>query len=175
MRHPGGVYRHSLAVLPDDGETLRKRNFPNPSPIQVNHPPKNNDFSRLDERFRLPPGTWDHIPQYKNFGFAVFKLKKDQRTIHPIAFEFPRVDRMQLFFPTVHIHDGKVHDEAEFDHTLYAQFRMGHEVLKLDWTESRQPAGLFMSVNKCEGLVLKHEHVYKTIIKGNHKNEDIVV
>ncbi len=136
--------------------------------------PAINDFSRLDERFRLSPGAWEQLPQYKNFGFAVFKLKKGQIKIHPMAFEFPRVDRTQLFFPTVHIHDGKVHSEAEFDHTLYAQFRIEHQISMLDWTESRQPAGMFMSIKMCEGLVSKLNHVYKHVIKGKHKNEDVV-
>src|SRR5262245_42300476 len=34
------------------------------------------DFSRLDKQFRLPDGVWEKLPQYKEFGFAVFKLKK---------------------------------------------------------------------------------------------------
>ena len=47
------------------------------------------DFSRLDERFRLPNEAWDELPQYKTFGFAVFKLKEGKKTIHPMAFDFP--------------------------------------------------------------------------------------
>ena len=37
-----------------------------------------------------------------------------------MAFDFPRAAK-KLFFPTVHIHDGKVHDKADFDHALYCQ------------------------------------------------------
>src|SRR5262245_34353387 len=70
------------------------------------------DFARLDERFRLPAGTWDDLPAYKEFGFAVFKLKSGEKEIHPMAFEFPRRNKKELFFPTVHIHDGKVHKSA---------------------------------------------------------------
>src|SRR5262245_57485622 len=33
------------------------------------------DFDRLDPRFRLPKGVWDKLPQYRAYGFAVFKLK----------------------------------------------------------------------------------------------------
>src|SRR5262245_21623687 len=65
------------------------------------------DFSRLDERFRLPDQTWEKLPAYKDYGFAVFKLKPTAREVHPMAFEFPRANPKQLFFPTVHIHDGK--------------------------------------------------------------------
>ena len=78
------------------------------------------DFARLDERFKLPPSTWDDLPGYKDYGFAVFKLKKGEQKVHPMAFEFPRGDTRKLFFPTVHIHDGKVHQTAGFDHACTA-------------------------------------------------------
>jgi hypothetical protein len=132
------------------------------------------DFTRLDERFRLPAGTWDKLPQYKAFGFAVFKLKKDSHKVHPMAFEFPRANPKQLFFPTVHIHDGHVHAKADFDHTLYAQFDRAHPRGFGVWKESPQPAGMFMKLDKCAELVDKNAHVYKQMIKGNHKNEDVV-
>ena len=83
--------------------------------------PSVKDFDRLDERFRLPVDTWDKLPQYKDYGFAVFKLKQGHKKIHPMAFDFPSSLRGKLFFPTVHIHDGKVHENAEFDHALYCQ------------------------------------------------------
>jgi hypothetical protein len=34
-----------------------------------------------------------------------------------MAFEFEREDASELFFPTVHIHDGDFHPLADFDHT----------------------------------------------------------
>src|SRR5207253_6105716 len=66
------------------------------------------DFERLEKQFRLPEGVWEKLPQYKEFGFAVFKLKKPTKKdgtqkVHPMAFEFPRADKELLFFPTVHI------------------------------------------------------------------------
>ena len=132
------------------------------------------DFERLDERFRLPAGTWDKLPAYKAFGFAVFKLKKDEHKTHPMAFEFPRANLQQLFFPTVHIHDGVVHPKAGFDHTLYAQFGMGHQFAAQLWTESPQPAGMFMDIAKSQGLIDKSGHAYKRVIRGERKNEDTV-
>ena len=137
--------------------------------------PKLSDFSRLDERFRLPAGTWEKLPQYENFGFAVFKLKKSHSRIHPIAFEFPRANRNQIFFPTVHIHDGEVNDTAEFDHLLYAQFDFNQGIDIVEWTESHRPVGMFMDVSRCAGLMKKNAHVYKRVIKGQHKNEDVVI
>src|ERR1051325_2280465 len=70
------------------------------------------DFSRLDERFRLPEKAFDELPTYKKYGFTVFKLKPGAQKVHPMAFEFPTALTSQLFFPTVHIHDGKVHQRA---------------------------------------------------------------
>ena len=70
------------------------------------------DFSRLDERFRLPDNAWKDLPAYADYGFAVFKLKSGAQRIHPMAFSFLNRDNARLFFPTVHIHDGKVHGQC---------------------------------------------------------------
>ena len=79
------------------------------------------DFRRLDERFRLPDAVLDQLPIYRDFGFAVFKLKPGKHDVHPMAFRFPRRNPKELFFPTVHAHDGTVPKEAHFDHVLYCQ------------------------------------------------------
>lgn len=128
------------------------------------------DFSRLDEQFRLPTGTWDKLPQYKDYGFAVFKLKKGEHKIHPMAFDFPRADKQKLFFPTVHIHDGKVHDKAGFDHALYCQlWDTG-----MKWEESPQPAEMFMKkLDQAKGIVSAKDHVYRKQMHGTYKNEDV--
>jgi hypothetical protein len=136
------------------------------------------DFSRLDERFRLPTEVWDKLPQYKDYGFVVFKLKKTDKEkgagkVHPMAFEFPRADAKKLFFPTVHIHDGKVHDKAGFDHALYCQ--QSGEDLMMKWQESPQPAGMFMNIEKSLGILEKDGHCYKRELRGNLKNEDTIV
>src|SRR5262245_14471028 len=128
------------------------------------------DFSRLDEQFRLPDGTWGKLPQYKDYGFAVFKLKKGEQKVHPMAFQFPRADTRKLFFPTVHIHDGKVHDKAGFDHALYAQ---GADTMGR-WTESPQPAEMFMTkLDNAKGIVNGKDHVYRKQMIGTLKNEDV--
>jgi hypothetical protein len=127
------------------------------------------DFDRLDERFRLPKETWTNLPLYKDYGFAVFKLKKGEHKVHPMAFEFPRRNRKQLFFPTVHIHDGKVHKTATFDHVLYCQIS-GEDVLS--WKESPRLAGSFMKIAKTGGIVDKDGHVYRLAIQGRKPNRD---
>lgn len=132
------------------------------------------DFARLDERFRLPADVWDKLPAYKDFGFAVFKLKEGEKKIHPMAFEFPRANPDELFFPTVHIHDGKVHEKADFDHALYCQKQRVTQRLP-GWDESAWPAADFMKVAKAEGLVDGAAHVYRLKMHGSHKNADVLV
>lgn len=90
------------------------------------------DFARLDPRFRLPADVWAQLPQYSDWGFAVFKLRTGAAGLastheyHPMAFRFPRRDPSMVFFPTVHIHDGAVHETATFAHELYLQHEGGH-------------------------------------------------
>lgn len=157
------------------GATLSKLDVVKVGSFEASFVPTIGDFSRLDERFRLPNGTWEKLPQYASFGFAVFKLKKGDHRTHPMAFEFPRSNARRLFFPTVHIHDGLVHDKADFDHALYAQFEPPHAFGVAGWTESVRPAGMFLNADKCQGLINTSSHAFKRIIKGNWKNEDIVV
>jgi hypothetical protein len=83
--------------------------------------PTQEDFSRLDPRFRLPEGVLDRLPMYRDYGFAVFKLKPGRLEPHPMAFHFPRRNAGELYFPTVHVHDGTVPEKAKFDHLLYCQ------------------------------------------------------
>jgi hypothetical protein len=133
------------------------------------------DFARLDERFRLPAGVWDKLPQYKEFGFAVFKLKKPKEgtsKVHPMAFEFPRADKRVLFFPTVHIHDGKVSEKAKFDHSLFCQ---SADEAPLKWEESPGLAESFVKVNSAEGIVDGNAHVYRKLMKGTFDNKDVLV
>jgi hypothetical protein len=134
------------------------------------------DFSRLDERFRLPNEAWNELPQYKGFGFAVFKLKQGKKTIHPMAFDFPTAVANRLFFPTVHIHDGKVHDKADFDHALYCQAGESDDrKALLHWRESERPADAFMDVKRSKGLIDPEAHAYLTTIRGMKKNQDTLV
>ena len=84
--------------------------------------PTPKEFARLDVRFRLPEGIWQQLGEYHDWGFAVFRLAPGgKKTIHPMAFTFRTRDPLRLFFPTVHVHDGRVHTTATFDHALYYQ------------------------------------------------------
>ncbi len=135
------------------------------------------DFARLDARFRLPDGTWDKLPAYAEYGFAVFKLKKGNQKIHPMAFSFPTAlaRKSQLFFPTVHIHDGKVHAKEEFDHQLYAQtWPKAGLSSRHGWEESAALAGSFTQLAEAKGLLWKDGHIYRKEISGVQPNEDTV-
>jgi hypothetical protein len=133
------------------------------------------DFARLDKQFRLPDGVWEKLPQYKEFGFAVFKLKKpekDSQKVHPMAFEFPRADKGVLFFPTVHIHDGTVPAKARFDHSLFCQVP---DTAPLNWRESPGLADSFVKVKETQGVVDGNAHVYWKEMRGNFENKDVGV
>jgi hypothetical protein len=133
------------------------------------------DFARLDERFRLPAGVWESLPGYRAFGFAVFKLKAGEAKVHPMAFSFPRANPGEVFFPTVHIHDGKVHERARFDHVLYLQRGEGDLYSLLDWEESFRPAVAFMKVRETKGIVEADGHCYRRTLAGSLPNRDIVL
>lgn len=133
------------------------------------------DFARLDARFRLSDAIWKPLGQYAKYGFAVFQLKKGAGRIHPMAFSFPSAAPEQLFFPTVHIHDGEVHPKAEFDHTLYCQVgRTGLSSL-MHWEESWQPAAKFINPAKARGVIEPDRHVFRRSLKGMLANVDTLL
>lgn len=154
--------------------------LPKPAPLKVqrvgafdaSYVPTIADFTRLDARFRLPPGTWEKLPGYAGFGFAVFKLRAGQRSYHPMAFAFPSAVVDRLFFPTLHIHDGQVHKKAHFDHDLYFQ---GTGMKAGEWQESPRLAIQFMKPGKTGGIVLPGQHIYRRRLQGELANTDWLV
>ena len=143
--------------------------------FEASYVPTVADFSRLDERFRLPSGVWDNLPAYRSHGFAVFKLKAGEARIHPMAFSFPRANPAEVFFPTVHIHDGKVHERAQFDHVLYLQRGEGDLFSLLDWEESFRPAVAFLNLKETKDIVDGDGHCYRHTLNGNLPNKDFVL
>jgi len=134
------------------------------------------DFSRLDERFRLPDNAWKDLPAYADYGFAVFKLKSGAQRIHPMAFSFLNRDNARLFFPTVHIHDGKVHGRATFDHALYCQPHGDqHLALGSKWEESTSHARRFMKLDKSKSIIEPDQHCYRRELRGSLKNQDTFI
>jgi hypothetical protein len=93
-----------------------------------------------------------------------------------MAFSFPRRDAGQLFFPTVHIHDGKVHPRAGFDHILYCQPEgMDYPNFGGQWEESTTPARGFMKVADTKGIIQPEQHCYKRELRGQLANKDTVL
>ena len=166
---PGPVPRSLGALGESKLEVVSVGNF------EASFVPTVADFARLDERFRLPAGTWDKLPAYRDHGFAVFKLKSGNAKVHPMAFSFPRANPAELFFPTVHIHDGEVHKDAEFDHVLYCQRGPADQFTLLDWDESIRPVGLFMQMPKAKGVLDSGEHCYRRTLVGTLPNKDTVL
>jgi len=167
----------------DDSLAGGRKSAPKEAPLAVvevgkfvaSFVPAIKDFGRLDKQFRLPEGVWEKLPQYKEFGFAVFKLKKSEKKeleqkVHPMAFEFPRADKEVLFFPTVHIHDGTVPARARFDHSLFCQ---AGDTPPMNWEESPGLADSFVRVKETQGMVDGNAHVYRKLMKGTYENKDV--
>lgn len=149
------------------------------------------DFDRLDERFRIPAETWDRMPEYRQYGFAVFQLKETStgrlkqlissnsdpviRGVHPMAFRFPRRNPDLLYFPTVHIHDGELHDSARFDHTLYCQVDPSMQQYLKHWRPSKLPASELMKVEKTQGIIDPNLVCWRRILDGIFENKDTLV
>ena len=131
--------------------------------------PAVNDFERLDPRFRLPRQVWDSLPRYANFGFVVFQLKELRGTPHPMAFSFPTRLESEVFYPTVHIHDGRVHPEEHFDHLLYLQADAS------EWSKAALPVTDQVVIERAAGLVLPGRPIFRQKMLGVYSNEDILV
>lgn len=142
-------------------------------------------FARLDERFRLSDSLWSQLPQYEDYGFAVFKLKAGgNKLIHPMAMRFPTRDTSTLFFPTLHIHDGTIPERASFDHALYCQ---GPHRERAQWEESGGPIAddaspdfvgapeIMLTPEKTKGVIAFGEPAWKLAVTGLRANQDVLL
>lgn len=139
--------------------------------------PSIGDFDRLDERFRLPDDVWAARPEYRDFGFAVFKLAKtkQKKAIHPMAFSFRTREPEAIYFPTLHVHDGQVHERATFDHELFFQIAAGradrpdgHAPFQRSWGPARE----VIPVERTKGIVAPDAHVELWTLRGKLANTD---
>ena len=147
--------------------------------------PTHADFSRLDHRFRLSDDVWRALPNYNDWGFAVFKLRPMARRtdLHPMAFEFPQRNENELFFPTVHVHNGQVELSASFDHMLYCQdvpeFRRERWCRSFqprsNWQESSVPLSEVFDSDPVAGIVLTDRPCHRISITGSYANVDVVI
>ncbi|MCU0871399.1 MAG: hypothetical protein MUE50_03560 [Pirellulaceae bacterium] len=147
--------------------------------------PRLRDFSRLSDRFTLPKSTWSKLPQYGNYGFAVFQLAAGSLQPHPMAFEFQRASD-SIFFPTIHIHDGEIHDAEQFDHVLYLQHAgFDSQVYAYDNSytvdkstgliRSKYVAERFCDLVRSHGIVDGNLLVHRQILRGKKPNRDTII
>lgn len=193
--------------LPDLDAPGEKLQVHDVGAFEASFVPSLGDMDRLDARFRMPAGAWDvlarrkpreqaapkltqaewdALPDYRDWGFCVFKLKAapldqrapgDERRVHPMAFTFPTRLRDRVFFPTVHVHDGSYPLVEEFDHELFLQVGAGAlQGAEADaWDESPGPASQAVEAAKAQGLVAADEHVYRRRLRAELPNRDQVV
>jgi hypothetical protein len=153
--------------------------------FEASYVPSVADFARLDKRFRLSSTIWEKLPAYRDYGFAVFKLfqpkrgflerigvKKvepvGQRDVHPMGFAFRTRTPDRVFFPTVHVHDGEVHANADFDHELYCQLPTEEAP---SWERSLEMLDRW-ALDAAKG-VLVPGYVHRRSMHGSHANEDV--
>ncbi len=100
-----------------------------------------------------------------------------------MAFEFPSRLNDQIFFPTVHIHDGEVHEIEEFDHTLYLQHESFDGTVDVyvnddvvdnatGMVRSKVQAGKFCNTELTRGIVQPNLLLHRREIRGRHTNQD---
>jgi hypothetical protein len=157
--------------------------------FQASFVPTQRDFDRLDARFRLAPEAWAALPQYGDWGFAVFKLRSrapsgfiegvkrvlgqspppEETPRHPMAFELPLRDPSKLFYPTVHVHDGKVHPTARFDHTFYGQG------IGVSWEATPKTVGEQWVPEEVKRFLRPDAVVQRSSLVGERPNADLFV
>jgi hypothetical protein len=135
--------------------------------------PTRDDFARLDPRFRIPEVLFDAVPRYRDYGFAVFQLKPGNVTVHPMGLVFPTRDQ-RLYFPTVHLHDGRFHARAKFDHALYYQLPRVTEVsASVYGGEPRSEITSFVKPHTSYAeLVDQQLPMLRQILRGKLANDD---
>jgi hypothetical protein len=144
------------------------------------------DFPRLDQRFRIRPEIWAQLPSCVDYGFAVFQLKIRAGKPHPMAFEWKTRHTDHIFFPTIHIHDGEVHAESNFDHTLYLQDPSFDSAVDdyqdrdivdqaTGFVRSEQPAIKFTSPHKAMNILVPEQLIHRRRLLGTLPNDDLLV
>ena len=85
--------------------------------------PSLDQLGQLDDRFHIQPGFRELLAErYGDWAFVVYQLAPGNHILHPFGVAFESRFQEQLFFPTLHVHDGAhAAAKAGFAHSLYAQ------------------------------------------------------
>lgn len=139
--------------------------------------PRRADFDRLDPRFRMPSVLFDAVPHYHDYGFAVFQLdaglhRGEKQVIQPMAMHFPTRAPERLFFPTVHVHDGRFAPAARFDHALYYQTPRADGVEPFPYGLGGDEIGWANPRHDYEGLVAPTQPIVRRRLRGRRPNQD---
>ncbi len=161
--------------------------------FHASYVPSVEEFSKLDERFRLAPAVWKELPAYTEYSFIVFQFRPGHQKPHPMAFSFPSAEPDRIYFPTTHVHDSAIHSSAEFDHDLYVQrigrlddsWELGNLAIADDETSipsdspfvspEDMPRRSGVKIGLANGLIEPDKPLYRTQIRGVHDNTDIWV
>lgn len=168
-----GAVGAMLSAVDDEVEAPPKLEVRQVGAYEASFVPRPIDFGRLDERFRLPAELWVELKNYADWGFAVFQLKETKLAdVHPMAFDFPRRDRKKLFFPTLHIHHGRLEKQAVFDHTLYCQPEPALNWHLQHWEDSRDPVAKFVHCAEALKLFDPGFPAWRFVMQGKRENRD---
>jgi len=133
-------------------------------------------FAKLHAKFRLSTKLISKFTGYQKFGYAVFQLKDsaNESDFHPMAFRYTPAQQKQLFFPTVHVHDGETyHKEEHFDHVLYAQPETYAD--RNYWEKNYFVPEQSVKIELTHGLVHPTRPMFKTSLFGEKKNNDYIL
>jgi hypothetical protein len=105
-----------------------------------------------------------------------------------MALDFPRRNPDELFFPTVHVHNGRFEPRATFDHLLFCQ---DVDRMRLDrWNRSSQfefpdhPLYRWITspwelgeviADRARGIVRADLRCHTFHIRGSYPNVDVVI
>ncbi|MFT3692397.1 MAG: hypothetical protein QM831_04600 [Kofleriaceae bacterium] len=137
--------------------------------FEASYVPSLGDMDRLDKRFRVSDDVWKQLPEYKTYGFAVFKLAKGDHEIHPMGMKWRTSQPGKLFFPTVHVHDGELHQTAKFDHKLYFQTDGAPD---LESEVAIERASRVPYIANCANTVERDTPLYRVELDGMLANTD---
>ncbi len=144
------------------------------------------DFGRLSSLFRLGPsrspvglGVSLEQPQgllqvfrqrYPGHSFVVCQIAPGKVDLHPFGVMFLPRHPDHLFFPTLHIHDGALHEKAHFDHQIFAQgARLELRSAPLNRTEDGR------SLARKLPFLYEDQQVELTSLRGDHPNSDLYI
>lgn len=143
----------------------------------ASYAPNRSSMLKLDPRFQLKPNIWTSLPDYGNFGFAVFQLKPGlgSKKIHPMAYKYPSEQPNELFFPTVHVHDGSHAEKlADFDHKLY--FQVSPNFMDVSgWEKGKISVQTKIDLPLTQGLVRPEASIMRKRVNGKEENADYVL